>query len=406
MQSTENKTPSFFDLIKTGLYLGATSYGGPAMIGQMKKTIVNDKKWIDESQFLDAMSFAQILPGATGVLLMGYIGYMLKNAIGAIIISLFFVLPSAVAIGFLSFLYFNYRQQTFVISLFAGLGAMIVALLVDAILTLGKSVFPTLSFRFYKGYIISVVIFILSFWFKFDSVALVLISAVLGYFFYYSVKDFKNISIPLPSTESQPLTLRQSLYRKKYDYIFLSALSLFLISIIIFEPQIRIIFLTFFKIGTFAFGGGYNSIPLLQHETVNIHKWVSMNQFRDGLAMGQITPGPVLITATFIGYKVFGITGAIAATIGIFLPSVIAVILLNRFHQKIIQMHITHSLIRGVLAGFIGLLISVTINFGIHSLISWQTWGIFIISLILLAYYKVDALWIIIGTIIISLIII
>ncbi|MHB9014267.1 MAG: chromate transporter [Ignavibacteriaceae bacterium] len=125
MQSTENKTPSFFDLIKTGLYLGATSYGGPAMIGQMKKTIVNDKKWIDESQFLDAMSFAQILPGATGVLLMGYIGYVLKNAVGAIIISLFFVLPSAVAIGFLSFLYFNYKQQTIVISLFAGLGSNI-----------------------------------------------------------------------------------------------------------------------------------------------------------------------------------------------------------------------------------------------------------------------------------------
>ncbi|MHB8854770.1 MAG: chromate efflux transporter [Ignavibacteriaceae bacterium] len=406
MQITESKTPSFFDLIKTGLYLGATSYGGPAMIGQMKKTIVNDKKWIDESQFLDAMSFAQILPGATGVLLMGYIGYVLKNAVGAIIISLFFVLPSAVAIGFLSFLYFNYKQQTIVISLFAGLGAMIVSLLIDAILTLGKSVFPTLSFRFFKGYIISVVIFILSFWFKFDSVALVLISAFLGYLFYYLAQDFKNISIPLPSTENQPLTLRQRLYRKKYDYIFLSALSLFLISIIIFEPQIKIIFLTFFKIGTFAFGGGYNSIPLLQHETVSIHQWVSMNQFRDGLAMGQITPGPVLITATFIGYKVFGITGAIAATIGIFLPSVIAVILLNKFHQKIVQMHITHSLIRGVLAGFIGLLISVTINFGIHSLVSWQTWGIFIISLILLAYYKVDALWIIIGTIIISLIII
>ncbi|MHB8581362.1 MAG: chromate efflux transporter [Ignavibacteriaceae bacterium] len=406
MQSTDNKTPSLFDLIKTGLYLGATSYGGPAMIGQMKKTIVNDKKWIDESQFLDAMSFAQILPGATGVLLMGYIGYVLKNAIGAIIISLFFVLPSAVAIGFLSFLYFNYRQQTFVISLFAGLGAMIVSLLVDAILTLGKSVFPKLSFRFIKGYIISVIVFILSFWFKFDSVALVLISALLGYLFYYLVKDFKNISIPLPSTEIQPLTLHQSLYKKKYEYILLIVLSLYLISLMVFEPQIRIIFLTFFKIGSFAFGGGYNSIPLLQHETVNIHQWVSMNQFRDGLAMGQITPGPVLITATFIGYKVFGITGAITATIGIFLPSVIAVIVLNKFHQKIVQMQITHSLIRGVLAGFIGLLISVTIRFGIHSLVSWQTWGIFIISLILLAYYKVDALWIIIGTIIISLIII
>ncbi len=406
MQSTEIKTPSIFDLIKTGLYLGATSYGGPAMIGQMKKTIVNDKKWINESQFLDAMSFAQILPGATGVLLMGYIGYVLKNAFGAIIISLFFVLPSAIAIGLLSFLYFNYRQQTFVKSLFAGLGAMIVSLLVDAILTLGKSVFPKLSIRYLKGYIISAVVFTLAFWFKFDSVALVLISAGLGYILFFSVKDFKNISIPQLSSENNHSLFSESLSKKKYDYIFLGTLTLVLIILLIFEPQIRIIFLTFFKIGTFAFGGGYNSIPLLQHETVNIHKWVSMSQFRDGLAMGQITPGQVLITATFIGYKVFGIPGSVAATIGIFLPSVIAVIILSKFHQKIIQMPITHSLIRGVLAGFIGLLLSVTISFGIHSLVSWQTWGIFIITLVLLAYYKVDPLWIIIGTIIISLVVI
>ena len=406
MQSTEIKTPSIFDLIKTGLYLGATSYGGPAMIGQMKKTIVNDKKWIDESQFLDAMSFAQILPGATGVLLMGYIGYILKNAFGAIIISLFFVLPSAIAIGLLSFLYFNYRQQTFVKSLFAGLGAMIVSLLVDAILTLGKSVFPKISIRYFKGYIISTVVFILAFWFKFDSVALVLISAGLGYILFYSAKDFKNISIPPISSENYHSKFSESLSKRKYDYMFLGTLTLVLIILLIFEPQIGIIFLTFFKIGTFAFGGGYNSIPLLQHETVNIHKWVSMSQFRDGLAMGQITPGPVLITATFIGFKVFGIPGSVATTVGIFMPSVIAVIVLSKFHRKIIQMPITHSLIRGVLAGFIGLLLSVTISFGIHSLISWQTWGIFIITLVLLAYYKVDPLWIIIGTIIVSLVII
>ncbi|MHB1685770.1 MAG: chromate efflux transporter [Ignavibacteriaceae bacterium] len=406
MNIIENKKPSFIDLIIVGLYLGSTAYGGPAMIGQMKKTIVNDKKWLDEPQFLDAMSFAQILPGATGVLMMGYIGYELKNAFGALIISLFFVLPSAVAIGFLSFIYFNYSQQSFVKALFAGLGAMIVALLADAIKTLGKTVFPKISIRYYKGYIISIVVFVLSYWLKFGSVTLVIISASLGYLFYYFTKDFKNIVIPQPSAVNLNLTGSKNLSKEIFSYSFLGGLTIAFLIIFIFEPEIRVIFLTFFKIGAFAFGGGYNSIPLLEHETVNVYHWVSMNQFRDGLAMGQITPGPVLITATFIGYKVLGIAGAITATTGIFLPSIFAVILLNKVHQKIIQMPITYSLIRGVLAGFIGLLISVTIGFGIQSLISWQTWGIFIVSVVLLIYYKVDPLWIIIGTIIISIIII
>ena len=98
------------DLIKVSLYTGATAYGGPAMFAQIKKKFVTEKRWIDEKEFLDVISFAQLLPGATGILVMACIGYKLREVTGALVVSFFFILPTFLAITFLSWLYFNFRN--------------------------------------------------------------------------------------------------------------------------------------------------------------------------------------------------------------------------------------------------------------------------------------------------------
>jgi chromate transporter len=151
-----------------------------------------------------------------------------------------------------------------------------------------------------------------------------------------------------------------------------------------------------------AFGGGFNSIPLIQHETITIHHWLTLPEFRDGIALGQITPGPVLITSTFIGYKVYGILGAITSTVAIFTPSLILIFLLYNVHTKLTRLPAVNVIMKGILAGFIGLLISTTIHFGIESLFDWKTWLVFSLSLIALLKFKSDPLWVIIGAIIIS----
>src|SRR5674476_427752 len=136
MQKTSLK-----DLIKVSLYTGATAYGGPAMFTQIKKKFVTEKKWIDEKEFLDVLSFVQILPGATGILTMACIGYKLRD--------------------------------------------VLVALLINAVVTLGKTIFPKYSLRYYKGFLIAALIFMFSFWFRINFVYLIIDAGILGFLSYY-----------------------------------------------------------------------------------------------------------------------------------------------------------------------------------------------------------------------------
>lgn len=143
----------------------------------------------------------------------------------------------------------------------------------------------------------------------------------------------------------------------------------------------------------------------MQHETIDIHHWLTLKEFSDGIAMGQITPGPILITAAFIGFKVAGIIGATIATVAIFSPSIILIILLYELHGKITKLPAVKVFVKGILAGFIGLLIYITISLGVVSLNNWQTWLVFVLSAIALIKFKIDPLWIILSTIVVSLII-
>ena len=394
---------SLKELIKVSLYTGATAYGGPAMFAQIKKKFVTEKKWIDEKEFLDVLSFVQILPGATGILTMACIGYKLREVKGALVVSFFFILPTFLAITFLSYLYFNFRNLAFIKSLFTGLGAMVVALLINAVVTLGKTVFPKYSIRCYKGFLIAALIFTFSFWLRINFVYLIIDAGILGFLSYYFTGEYEIVAesdkIELPDLNKSIIS--NAVTRLAPYSVFIMA-NLVILFVLIFYPALLELFLSFFKIGMLAFGGGFNSIPLIQHEIITVHHWLTLSEFRDGIALGQITPGPVLITSAFIGYKVYGFIGAVTATIAIFTPSLILLFLLYNVHAKLTKLPAINVIMKGVLAGFIGLLISTTIHFGIESLFDWKTWLIFALSLIALLKFKTDPLWIIIGTVVIS----
>lgn len=161
-----------------------------------------------------------------------------------------------------------------------------------------------------------------------------------------------------------------------------------IITTILISALTQTLFINFFKIGTFAFGGGFTSIPLIQHVVIDQFHWVNFTQFRDGIAMGQITPGPVFITTTFIGYKVFGIIGALVSTMAVFMPSLIFIVLLSKAHSKVKHLKIVRVIIKGFLTGFVGLIVAITIQFAVKSLINWQTWMIFIGAFVYLWYFK------------------
>lgn len=189
----EIRKPSLADLIKASLYVGATAYGGLAMTAQLKRKFVEEKKWITEKDFLDALGFAQILPGATFVTLMAYVGYRLQKFIGALIAPTFFILPTLVAIIILSYGYFHFSGLPYVVKIFSGLGAMVVALLINAVFTVGKSVFPKLTFKYYKGFLIAAFVFASAFWLKIGMIYLVIAAGVLGFLFYYFTGEFEGV---------------------------------------------------------------------------------------------------------------------------------------------------------------------------------------------------------------------
>ena len=395
------KQPTLLDLCKTVLYIGFIGYGGPAILAQMKETLAHDREWIAEKEFMNALGLAQILPGATGVSVLSYVGYRLYKFWGGILLPLCFVLPATTAILILSWAYFAYGNLSFIRPFFIGLGALVVALLVNGTIKLGQSVFKKFDRQDVMGSTIALATFTSAFFLHINIVWLILSSGLTGIAFFYFIPGSEG-GPSKPGASNSVSADRPTMKLRTLD--FLPVLLVAAVEIaILFIPQVNHVFLTFINIGLLAFGGGFTSIPIIQHQIVDNLHWLNIHQFMDGIALGQVTPGPVLITATFIGYKVLGLKGALAATLGVFTPSITLMIALSGLHGKARNSKMVKAIVKGLLSGFIGLLVSVTVQFAVKSLLSWQAWLIFVVSLIVMLYFKKDILWAILGTVLFSI---
>jgi len=399
--------PSLFDLAKTALYIGITGYGGPAVLGQMKKKLVHEKGWVSGDDFLNGLSLADILPGATGVTLLGYLGYKLKGVRGWILASGLYVLPAFLFTTIMAQVYFTYDSLGFVQKIFTGLGALVVALLINALINLSKPVLgKSGTAGILKALIIALPAFYLEFVVGTNATLIYLLSGTLGFVLYY----FSNeVVMPQETTAEIKEEKRERINWKNvltsvFTYMLLSLVLLGAI-LWLFIPEAGLLISSFTHMGTFALGSGMTIIPLMKSIAVDQNHWVTLKQFQDGLAVGQITPGPVLITAAFIGYKVMGWVGALIATISIFLPSLVLIVIFGSFHEKIKHLKVVKVVIKGFLAGFIGIITAIALQFGEKSLINWQTWAIFLISLFVIIKLKKDVIWTILGTILVSLLV-
>jgi chromate transporter len=130
------------------------------------------------------------------------------------------------------------------------------------------------------------------------------------------------------------------------------------------------------KLGVLAFGGGFTLIPLIQEEVVTRLGWLTTREFIDGIALGQVTPGPIVITATFVGYKMAGVVGAVLSTLAVFFPSFLVLVGTVPHYDRIKRLPVVQWMVKGVLAGFIALLVFVLWQFGRASLVDWKTWGV------------------------------
>ena len=296
-----------------------------------------------------------------------------------------------------SWAYFRYHAIKVVQSLFAGLGVLVVALLIYATFKLGQSVLKQSAASKYRGVLIASLAFLGLCFGHLNGIVLNVGAGLLGLVFYSVTGRSGHHDGPTePIAPAAPKCVAS-----RRSYVPLLAAVAVALGMTCF-PRTRHLFATFFGIGTLAFGGGFAAIPLIQSTVVDHLHWLSLAQFRDGIALGQVTPGPVFITATFIGYKVMGVAGALIATVAIFMPSLAALIALSEVHNAIRNLQPVQAIIRGILAGFIGVLAAVALQFAVTSLVAWQAWLICCGFLTLVGYFKKDVLWAIAGTAVIS----
>jgi len=340
-------------LFKRFLKLGATAYGGPAMSGQIKQAVVSDYGWIKEQEFLQGIALCQLIPGATNVQLVTYIGYRLRGIWGALFSAIAFTLPAFIFMVILSAIYFKAQTLWFIEALFKGLGAIVVAIVINACITLSRSIL-----RDWKVVLISFLSFF-GFFFRWNVILVFILAALAAL-----LLRPKGTKTKSPSHhEDLKLTTKNG-----KDYLILGGLIILvclgLIFAYVINPKITHLSLILSKIGALAFGGGFTMIPLIQYEVVDHFHWLTTKEFLDGIALGQVTPGPIMITATFIGYKLSGLFGALIATIGIFSSSFFILILLIPHYDRLRRVEIVKTMEQGILASFIGMLGLVLYNFG------------------------------------------
>ena len=269
------------------------------------------------------------------------------------------------------------RDLAIAASLFGGLQAIIVAIIANAALSFGKSYLKLR--RDYAVVAFAAIMFI----FGVSPILVILAAAFFGLIIYrdQSFQLRQTASMGTPGTN------------KSVPIIFFAAAIGFLL-LYVFRHDLFDLAALMFRIDLFAFGGGFASLPLMLHEVVDVRRWMDYQTFMNGIALGQITPGPIVITAAFVGYILYGPVGGTVATLGIFLPSFLMIIGTVPYYDQLSKSPRFNMAVNGILCSFVGLLASVTFHFA--SNMQWDiSHAIMAIVAFFALLFKVDILWVV-----------
>jgi chromate transporter len=379
--------PSLRQLFGSFLRMGITAFGGPAMIAYIRKMAVEQKKWLDGESFQDGVALCQTIPGATVMQMAAYIGLKVLGVRGAILSYIGFGLPAFLLMLALSFAYARTHELPAVVSVFSGLQAVIVAIVANATLSFGKT-----SLKSWENVLIALVAAGL-FGLMANPVLIIILAALLGVL----LNRWQPITRSAPQSSKTPHTTIPLLL-----FILTSAAGLALL--FFFRRELFHLAVLMSKIDLIAFGGGFASVPLMFHEIVEVRTWMDGPTFLNGIVLGQFTPGPIVITATFVGYLVKGFTGAVIATVAIFLPSFLILVGIAPWFDRVRTSPWFTRAIGGILCSFVGLLFSVTIRFALN--VHWDWMHVALAAAALAALIlKLDILWVVLaGTVISALV--
>ena len=350
------------------LKLGCIAFGGPAAhISMMEEEVVTKRKWMSRQYFLDMVGATNLVPGPNSTQMTMHCGHKKGGVLGLFVAGVSFIFPAVTITGVLAWLYTTYGKLPEVTPFIYGIKPAVLVIIAMAILKLGKKAVKSVELA-----ILGILIIIATF-LGFNEITVLLLGGIIGAIYFY----IKN------SHQTKALS---------FSPIFLLKLPVITITKITTTSSV---FWSFLKVGAILYGSGYVLFAYLDAELV-ANEIISRQELIDAIAIGQLTPGPVLSTATFIGFQINGVWGAIAATIGIFLPSFIFVMLLNPLVDKMRQSKILSYFLDAVNVAAVAIMIVVLIKMSYTTLISYKEILILIVSILLtLKVKKMSSMWLV-----------
>jgi chromate transporter len=393
--NTENGSQfaSYATLFWTFLKIGSTAFGGfMALISVVQNYVVERRQLLSHEDMLDGISLATILPGPIAMNVVAYVGYKLRGGTGAFVCTLAVTLPTFIFVLFLSYGYFTWGELPSVNKFFQGFVPAVAAIIVAAVWNMGRKNLKENPDRVIAAIACLILIIIGGF---FATLFIILCAGFAGYWMFQDPTpspDQTGDVIHGPK-EAEKKKGGKKLYSTAVIPVLSAAAPFFSTDVFMAGKML----VTFAAMSLLLFGGGFVFIPLIQEVVVDGLGWVTHKEFIDGIALGQVTPGPILISAAFIGYKMAGLLGATAATIGIFTPPAFVMIICTRYLERIKKSTVLKAIMRSIRAAVIGMILAAAYVVGSTAQMNWISLLIFTTSLLALIKFKWEVAMIIPG---------
>jgi chromate transporter len=348
------------ELTRYFLRLGALGFGGPvALVGQMERELVSDRAWLGRDEMREVIAVCQSLPGPLAIQVGIFLAYLRGGFWGAWAGGWAFILPNFVIVAALGALYVHFGGLQPVTAIFYGVSPAVIALILHSCYRLAK-----LGMEDYLQWIIAAACFLVTVILQAEVALLFIAAGTIGLLWYGTLwRRRPGAPMLLVAVPAAPIA----------NGGVLAKLLLF-----------------FLKAGALTFGSGLVIVPFLQQGVVQEHGWLGQREFLIAVAIGMISPGPVVITATFVGYLVAGFWGAVAATIGIFLPSFLLILMVAPILKRHRGNKNVQGFVKGAYAAAIGTILGASVLLGRIAIGDWLTLLIGVVSLTVLFRWKVS----------------
>jgi chromate transporter len=412
-----SRTATLGGLFLSFLKIGLVGFGGGiAVLAQIRTLTVRKRHWLTDAEFAEGVALAQALPGTSAGNSVTYIGVRLRGWRGAVAAMSGFILPSMLIMIALAILYKHVHNFAGSERFFHGLNGAVVALILVTAWRMGKNILT----RQWQ-WLLAVLAFLAVAIFDATVLEVVFAAGLIGiYIDSFGEKQWRRLQ-SLRSIAARRRTRirtrlarqrRRRAHKEEFDEereksVTLRSASLFLLGMPLLAKLSLLLTISaiFLRIGSVTFGGGLVMVPLIESEVVNTHHWLTHQEFADAFALGQITPGPVLITATFVGYRVAGTLGALVATVSIFLPAFVMTIAAASSLRRFRNNEQVQSFLLGVAPAVVGLLVASALSVGRAGIHSWVGVSIMVLAMFTLVRFRPNAFWVILGAGVIRLLV-